>query len=248
MKANNICIIMQARMTSQRLPGKVLIKISGKPIITLILERMRACNNISDIILAIPDTEQNDILEEYAKRINCHFFRGSENDVLSRYYRAAEAFNVDTIVRITSDCPLVDPKIIDEMIENYLNSSFDYLAVGIEGNYPRGLDAEVFSFETLKKVNTEAHLGYEREHVTPYIYGHPELFKIHFLEARGKLKRPDLRLTVDTEEDLQLMREVFRNLYNNEDIFSVEEVIDLLDEHPELKALNAHVHQKELGE
>lgn len=235
-------------MTSQRLPGKVLIKISGKPILTLIFERLRACNNISDIILAIPDTEQNDILEEYAKKINCNLFRGSENDVLLRYYRAAEVFNVDTIVRITSDCPLVDPQIIDGMIEGYLNNAFDYLAVGIEGNYPRGLDAEVFSFETLKKVNTEAHFGYEREHVTPYIYGHPELFRIHFVEAREKLRRPDLRLTVDSEEDLQLMREVFKRLYNNENVFSIEAVIDLLDAHPELKAINAHVHQKELGE
>jgi spore coat polysaccharide biosynthesis protein SpsF len=245
---NNISVIMQARMTSKRLPGKVLISICDKPIISHIIERLGTCNNISDIILAIADTKQNGVLEEYAKSIDCHFYRGSENDVLLRYYRTAEAFEVDTIVRITSDCPLVDPKIIDEMIDSYSSNTFNYMAVGIQGNFPRGLDAEVFSFETLKKVNIQAHLPYEREHVTPYIYQHPELFAIRFIEAQGKLRRPDLRLTVDTEEDLRFVKEIFKRLYNNGNIFSIEKVIDLLDEHPELLTINAHIHQKELGE
>jgi spore coat polysaccharide biosynthesis protein SpsF len=170
-------------MESQRLPKKVLLEICGKPIILHIVERLRKCKNISGIVLAIPDTAQNDTLKEFAEVIDCYCHRGSENDVLLRYYRAAEAFNVDTVVRITSDCPLVDPRLIDEMIEYYLNNTFDYLAVGIEGNYPRGLDAEVFSFETLKKVNIEAHLGYEREHVTPYIYS-----RYVFLKREGNLR------------------------------------------------------------
>ncbi len=245
---DNISVIVQARMTSKRLPGKVLKKICGKHVITHIIERLRACHTVSNIILTIPDTKPNDSLAEYAKKINCPFFRGSENDVLTRYYETAKFFNVNTVVRITSDCPLVDPKILYEAIEFYKKSDFDYVAVGIEGNFPRGLDTEIFSFNILERVNVQAQLSYEREHVTPYIYNHPELFKIHFLEAKGKLRRPDLRLTIDTEDDLQLIRKIFKKLYKNGAIFGLEEVVELLDKHPEFLKINAHVHQKGIFE
>lgn len=242
------CIILQARMISKRLPGKVLMKICNKTIINLIIERLRQCKKVDDIILAIPNTNQNDVLEEHAKKLGCHYYRGSENDVLSRYYQTANHFDVTDIVRVTGDCPLIDPILVDLMIEQYLKGKVDYAAIGVEGNFPRGLDAEIFSFETLKKVNIEAQRDYEREHVTPYIYERPESFKIKFLEASDKLKRPDLRLTVDTKEDLNLIRIIFENLYNKDKVFYTEDVIDFLDSHPELLSINALVSQKKLEE
>ena len=235
-------------MTSTRLPGKVLMKICNKTIINLIIERLRQCKKVDDIILAIPNTNQNDVLEEYAKKLGCHYYRGSENDVLSRYYQTANHFDVTDIVRVTGDCPLIDPILVDLMIEHYLKEEVDYVAIGIEGNFPRGLDAEIFSFKTLEKVNAEAHHIYEREHVTPYIYEHPEYFKTKFIEASGKLRRPDLRLTVDTTEDLKFVKEIFKNLYKEDQLFYTEDVIDFLDSHPELLSINALVSQKKLGE
>lgn len=246
--SSHICVILQARVTSTRLNSKVLMEICGKPIIYLIIERLKHCKNIDDVIMAIPDTNQNDVLEEYAKKIGCHYARGCEKDVLSRYFKAAKQFAVTDIIRVTADCPLIDPILVDLMVEQYLKEKVDYAAIDVDTNFPRGLDAEIFSFKTLEKVNMDAHQTYEREHVTPHIYEHPELFKICFVEAQGKFRRPGLRFTVDTEEDLQLMREIFKRFYKNGNVFSLEKVIDLLDEHPELLTINAHIHQKELGQ
>jgi len=243
-----ICAILQARMTSTRLPGKVLMEISEKPIMLHIIERLKQCEKIDNIILAIPSTSENDILEKYAKMYECHYFRGSETDVLLRYYHAAKKYNANNIVRITADCPLVDPKLIEQMVETFIDEQTDYMAIGIEGKFPRGLDAEIFSFKTLEKINTEAHHIYEREHVTPYIYEHPEYFKTKFIEASGKLRRPDIRLTVDTSEDFKLVKEIFKNLYKEEQLFYTEDVIDFLDSHQELLSINALVSQKKLGE
>ena len=224
------------------------MKICNKTIINLIIERLRHCKKVDDIILAIPNTNQNDVLAEYAKELGCHYYRGSENDVLSRYYQTANYFDVTDIVRVTGDCPLIDPMLVDLMIEHYLKEKVDYGAIDVDNNFPRGLDAEIFSFETLKKINIEAQRDYEREHVTPYIYEHPELFKIRFVEATGKLKRPEIRLTVDTQEDFNLVREIFKNLYKEHQLFYTEDVIDFLDSHPELLSINARVSQKKLGE
>jgi spore coat polysaccharide biosynthesis protein SpsF len=243
-----ICAIIQARMTSTRLPGKVLMEINKKPIILHIIERLKKCGKIDDIILAIPSTNESDILEKYARIWECRYFRGSETDVLSRYYHAAKKYSADNIVRITGDCPLVDPKLIEQMVEHFIDEQTDYAAIGIEGYFPRGIDAEIFSFKTLEKVNTEAQHIYEREHVTPYIYEHPELFKIRFIEAPDKLRRPEIRLTVDTQEDFNLVREIFKNLYIEEQLFYTEDVIKYLDSHPESLSINALVSQKEMRE
>lgn len=243
-----ICVIIQARITSTRLAAKVLMDICGKPIIYHIIERLKHCKKIDDIILAIPDTNKNIILEEYAKIIGCHCVRGSETDVLSRYFEAAKQFNVTDIIRVTADCPLIDPVLVDFMVEYYLTEKVDYVAIDVDQYYPRGLDAEIFSFETLKRINMEAHQNYEREHVTPYIYRHPELFTIKFLEAEKKLTRPEIRLTIDTQEDFNLVNEIFKNLYSENKIFLTEDVIDFLDSHPELLLINKEITQKKLGE
>lgn len=247
-KNTRVVAIIQARMDSTRLPGKVLKDISGKPMLWHMLNRLKLSNGIDNIILAIPNSVQNDRLEDLAKGLKLHCFRGSEEDVLDRYYKAALEFGGDVIVRLTSDCPLIDPCITDRVIEEHLLTDSDYTSSGIKRTFPRGLDTEVFSFDALKRAHEEAKQDYEREHVTPYIYLHPEIFKLESVEASGKQRRPDLRLTVDTEEDLKLIREIFKRLHREGHTFYIEDVIDLLDKHPELTAINAHIRQKELGE
>jgi spore coat polysaccharide biosynthesis protein SpsF len=235
-------------MTSSRLPGKVLINFCGKPMIQHIYERLRTCRNVSDIILAIPDAKESDPLAEQARRMGCPFHRGDEANVLSRFYDAAKAIKADTVIRITGDCPLVDPAVIDWLVEEYSKGIFDYMAVDQEGGFPRGLDSEIFSFHVLERVHSAAHLPYEREHVTPYIYQHPDLFKALFVEAEGKLRRPDLRLTVDADEDLELLSRIYQALYHEGKVFAIGEALNFIDGHPELKGLNAHIRQKQLGE
>jgi len=243
-----IAAIIQARMTSTRLPGKVLMDIEGKPMIWHVVNRLKFSKKLDDIILAIPDTKESDILEEFAENNNIKYFRGGEEDVLSRYYQTAKKFNVDPIIRITSDCPLIDPKIVDLVIEKHLNSAADYTSNTLKITFPRGLDVEVFNFDVLKRTYKEAKENYQREHVTPYICENPGIFKLQNIEARGKLKRPDLRLTVDTKEDLQLIREIYKRLYRPEKIFYVEEVIDLLNKYPQLIKININIKQKEIKE
>jgi spore coat polysaccharide biosynthesis protein SpsF len=243
-----VVAIVQARVGSTRLPSKVLKDILGKPMLWHMLNRLGASNRIDNAVLAIPNSGQNDKLEQFANKFGFHSYRGSEDDVLSRYYEAAVKFSADVVVRLSSDCPLIDPRVTDKVIETHLNSDADYTSNTIRRTSPRGLDTEVFNFQVLKVACREASQTYEREHVTPYIYQHPDLFKLQSVEATGKLRRPDLRLTVDTEEDLKLIREIYQRLYRENQIFYTEDVIDLLDKQPELLAINAHVKQRELGE
>lgn len=244
----NVATIIQARTTSTRLPNKVLLEIEQKPMLWHVINRLKLSKQLDGIILAIPDTPKNDILEEFAIENNLKYFRGSEEDVLSRYYQAAKKFSVDIVIRITSDCPLIDPRIVDLVIKRHLNSTADYSSDSLERTFPRGLDTEVFGFEVLERSYKEAKENYQREHVTPYIHEHPEIFKVQNIEAEGKLKRPELRLTVDTKEDLELIREIYRYLYKPEEIFYTEEIVDLFDKHPELIKINAHIRQKTLKE
>jgi len=228
--------IIQARMGSTRLPGKVLMDIEGKPMLWHVVNRLKLCQKLDDIVLAIPDTKENDVLAEFAQNNNIKYYRGDEQDVLSRYYKATKEFVGDTIVRITADCPLIDPQIVDSIIDSYNGS---YVSNVGERTFPRGLDTEVFSFLSLEKAHKEARQD-QREHVTTYIRENEEVFNV---EARGKLRRPDLRLTVDTKEDLQLIRKIYQELYQD-NVFYTGEVIDLLDKRPELININKNIVQK----
>jgi spore coat polysaccharide biosynthesis protein SpsF (cytidylyltransferase family) len=171
-----------------------------------VLNRVKFSKKLDDIILAIPDTKENDILERFAKDNSIKYFRGSEKDVLSRYYQAAKRFKCGIVVRVTADNPLIDPQIIDLVIGKYLNLESDYTSNNLKRTFPLGLDVEVFDFRALEKAYKRAKSNRERKHVTLYIYEHPEIFKIQNIIAGRKLRRPDLRLTVDTKEDLELIR------------------------------------------
>lgn len=240
--------IIQARMGSTRLSGKVLRDIIGKPMLWHIINRLKQARLVDKIIIATTTLKEDDQLEDFARGATLACYRGEAEDVLARYYGAATQFNAEVIVRICGDNPLIDPQITDRIIEEHLGSDVDYTSNTIERTYPNGLEVEVFPFRVLERAHKAAKRDYEREHVTPYLYQHPDLFRIKSIEASGKLRRPDLRLTLDTEEDLRLIREIFGRLYGDGQIFYTEKVIDFLDEHPELAAINAHIKQKEPGE
>ena len=241
-KKNKTTAIIQARMTSTRLPGKVLMDIEGKPMLWRVINRLRFSKKIDDIILAIPDTKENDILEEFIKKNNIKYFRGSEKDVLSRYYEAAKKNKCNTIARITSDCPLIDPKIVDSVIKKYLNSSADYTSNTLKRTFPRGLDIEVFNFKVLEKAYKEAKQFYQREHVTPYIYENPEKFRL--INVKNKSNLCFMRWTVDEKKDLEFVREIYKKIYPKKKIFYMKDIVAILRKYPKLMKINEKVRQK----
>ena len=235
-------------MGSTRLPGKVLKPVSGKPILWHMFNRLKFTDELDQLVLATSDLPKDDPLEEFAKGHGVTFFRGSEEDVLNRYYKAAKEYKGSVIVRLTGDCPLIDPKVTDKVVRDHFITEADYAANTIKRTYPRGLDTEVFNFEVLEKAEKNATESYEREHVTPYIRERPHDFRLNTVVAEGELRRPDLRLTVDQEEDLALIREIFDHFYQEGEIFETKQVIDFLDENPDIASINEEVKQKEVKE
>ena len=245
-----IVAIIQARMGSTRFPGKVLETICGKAMITHVIERTKEAKRISQIIVATTSSEKDDRLVREVEQIEViSVFRGNEEDVLERYYRAAQQNGAEVIVRITSDCPLIDPAIMDRMIEVYVKriterTPVDYLSNTLVRTFPRGLDAEVFSLNALERAFHEAKKYYQREHVTPYIWRHPRKFTLECFKNNEDLSFH--RWTVDEKEDLQLIREIYRELYGEGRCIHFKEVIDLFTRRPHLCEINAHITQKEL--
>lgn len=234
--------IIQARMSSTRLPGKILKKINGNVILDYVIDRLRFCKRLDNIVLATTTSKKDDILEQYSVKKSIDYFRGSEEDVLSRYYYAVKKFKADIIVRITSDCPLIDPEIVDEVIKKHIEGSSDYTANIIKRTFPRGLDVEVFNFDVLEADFKNANKKHQREHVTPYIKEHPEKFKLKNIEAKGRIKRPDIRIAVDTVEDFKLIKKIIQ--YFNNLNFKTEEIIDFLDRNPDILEINKNIKQK----
>jgi spore coat polysaccharide biosynthesis protein SpsF len=241
-----VVAIIQARIGSTRLPGKVLKKILGKSLLDFQLERLRQVNNIDEIVIATT-TNVNDLpVVEWCKQNSISFYRGSEEDVLSRYYEAATIFNADIVVRLTSDCPLIDPKVVETVINHYIThkESVDYVSNSLIRTFPRGLDTEVMSYSVLKQVHMEAISKPHREHVTAYIYSHPERFKL--LNVSNNLDQSRFRLTVDTIEDFQLIRNIIEELYPQNQNFDLNDIIALLERNKEWFLINQHIEQKSI--
>ncbi|MGK9476879.1 cytidylyltransferase domain-containing protein [Melioribacter sp. OK-6-Me] len=248
--SNFVCAIVQARIGSTRLPGKIFKELEGKPILWHVINRLSHSKKIKNIIVATTDLPEDDATEEFCENNKIDCFRGSSEDVLSRYYQAAIDYEVDTIVRVTSDCPVIDPAVIDKMISKYFllnkNGMVDYLSNTIKRTFPRGLDAEIFSFTALAEAFRCANEKYEREHVTPYIYQHPDIFKIVNYENNQDYSFH--RWTVDTAEDYELIKQIYKNLYKPNKLFYFEDILKLFEEKPELIKINQKVKQKSLGE
>jgi spore coat polysaccharide biosynthesis protein SpsF len=239
----DVIAIVQARMGSTRLPGKVLKKIKNRFVLDYVIQRLKFSDKINDVILATTTDKKDDVLETYAIEREVRYFRGNEEDVLSRYYNAAKKYGGEIIVRITSDCPLIDPEIVDNVINKHIDNKADYTSNVIKRTYPRGLDTEVFNFDVLSEAYKNANEKYQQEHVTSYMIEHPEKFKLQNIEAKGKLKRPDIRITVDTEEDFELIKKII--LHFNNLNFKTEDIIGFLDRNPELLEINKNVIQKD---
>jgi spore coat polysaccharide biosynthesis protein SpsF len=240
----NIVAIIQARMRSTRLPGKVLADISGSPMLLRVVNRVRAAKTLGQVVIATTIERADDSIAEFCRehRLNC--FRGSENDVLDRYYQTAREYRADIIVRITSDCPLIDPEIIDRTVQAFLDERADYASNSLAWGFPRGLDTEVMTFLALEAAWLEAAEDYQRAHVTAFLYENPKQFKI--LPVTAGKDYSTLRWTVDTPEDLEFVRAVYSRFENGTFLF--RDILELLDREPLLSDINRLIMQKALRE
>jgi len=237
-----VVVIVQARMTSTRLPGKVLMDLAGKPMLERQLERLARCERADEIVLATTTNATDDPLAELAARLGLRCHRGSEDDVLDRYAGAARATRADVVVRVTADCPLIDPVETDVVVEA-LAPTVDYAANVLERDLPRGLDVEALWHDTLERMDRMATSAPAREHVTYFIHSErPDLFALH--AVRRPFDAADLRWTVDTPEDLEVVRRLYDELGLAERPLPLADVIAHVRAHPELAVLNAGIAQK----
>lgn len=230
-------------MGSTRLPGKVLKDLGGETVLARVVNRLRQTRLISELLVATTDQPADDAVVAECRRYSVAVFRGDQEDVLDRYFRAAQQAKADIVVRITADCPLIDPEITDKTIAAFLETRPDYASNALVLTYPRGLDTEVMTFAALERAWREARKLYEREHVTPYIYEHPTEFKL--LSVTDDVDHSDHRWTVDTAEDLDLVRAIYARLPNTS---RWRDVLALLEREPALMALNRSIKQKALHE
>jgi len=237
--------IIQARMGSERLPGKVMMDICGKPVIAHVIERLKRCTRLDQIVLATTQNEEDKVLLDLAKKLEVGAYAGSESDVLGRYIEAAELYNADIAVRVTGDCPLIDPYIVDELIYSFEQDTCDYMRLDVPETYSRGLDAEIFTMEALKLADKLAGNDSKyREHVTFIIYQKPDTFSICKKEAPPEIARPQYRFCIDTPEDFELVKQVFERLSSECDFITAADVIKLLDSDERLASINASVKQR----
>ena len=230
--AGHVVAIIQARMGSTRLPGQSLEVIEARPLLLHVVDRARAATLIDDVWIATTTQPEDDRIAETADSNGVAVYRGSVEDVLDRYVGAARAAAADTVVRLTADDPLKDPQIIDKVVRALIEGSHvDYASNTLEPTYPEGLDVEVFARHTLERASREAALPSEREHVTPYIWKHPEIFRL--VSIKDDIDRSHMRWTVDYPADLEFVRAVYGELYHGE-VFSSGAVLELLARHPGL--------------
>ncbi|MDR5659781.1 glycosyltransferase family protein [Serpentinicella sp. ANB-PHB4] len=238
--------IIQARMGSSRLPGKVMKKLKGKTVLQHVIDRVKQSKMIDEIVIATTVHERDDAIENEALNCGVKVYKGNEEDVLSRYYYAAKENEIDIILRITSDCPLIDPFIMDSVITNYLKGDYDIVTNAgsdlSQRTFPRGLDIEIFSDDILKKAFNNAKQTYQREHVTPYIYEHSEKIFYH----KNDINYSNYRLTLDTEEDFELITQIYNRLYKGKHDFYLNELIELIIQEPALYYINSQIKQKKL--
>jgi len=221
--------ILQGRVGSTRLPGKVLLPLAGKPAILHVYERTLQCRQIDRIIVATTTNPEDDQIAELFEGMGVEVFRGVE-DPLKRYYQAATFYKLKHIVRIMSDCPLMDPEVVDEVIKGYFNGGYDHYYLG-DGS-PVGLDTTVYSYDALKRAHEEAKEQYEREHIFPYITSHPELFRIGKLDKFHGLRH--LRWVMDYPEDYEFIKKVYDSLYKEGELFLSSDILKFLKENPDL--------------
>lgn len=239
-------IIVQARMTSTRLPGKVLLPLAGEPMLTRLVDRLRRVQHADGLVIATTTNATDEPIAALCAEqgVPCH--RGSEHDVLSRYADAARLHGADVVVRVTADCPLIDPALIDQVIATYEAGDTDYVSNMLPPTWPYGMAVEVFSATALAQAHAEATQAAEREHVTPFLYWHPERYRLHNVASPVDLSQH--RWTVDTPEDYELVSRLFDQLMPIHPKFTLKDVLALMSHHPDWIALNRHIRQKSATE
>ena len=240
---SNICCIIQARIGSTRLPGKVMMNVENqKPVLYFVIKQLQECKLIDKIIVATTTNAEDDQIVNYSKNLGIDCFRGSSKDVLDRHYQCAKEYSISTIVRIPSDKPLIDPEVVDNVISVFNNNSYDYVTNILSNpTFPSGEEVEVFSMNGLKKVWKEAILPSEREHVTPYFSNHKDEFEITNIKNPENLSR--LRWTVDRIEDLKLVRLIVSKIKKRPIL--MKNIVDLFNKEPELVKINTILLSKE---
>jgi spore coat polysaccharide biosynthesis protein SpsF len=237
-------VTIEARMRSTRLPGKVLLPLLGRPMLERMIERLRRVRRADVIVVATTTNPADDAIADLADGIGVASWRGSEIDVLARVLDAARSVDADLIVETTADCPLIDPGVIDQLIHTFLTNQVDYCANVLRPTYPRGLDAQVFPTRVLAEVANLTTDPADREHVSLYIYEHPDRYRLLNVASGLPAHVAELRLTVDTPEDFELVTRVYETLYPSKPDFGLADLVGLFAARPEWRAINQHVRQK----
>jgi spore coat polysaccharide biosynthesis protein SpsF len=245
-KAGKRVAIIEARMKSTRLPGKVLRPIMGRPMLELLVERLQQARCLDGIVVATTDSAADDPILALAGRLGIGCHRGSEEDVLDRVLSAARRFEADVIVEVTADCPLIEAAKVDDMLRAYRYLDVDFMGNRLDGSYPVGLGMRIFSRDVLERIDRLTRDPVDREHVTLYVWEHPDVFSIYHFQNNLDRRYWDIRLTVDTKEDFALVEAVFADLYPVNPRFGLYDIIDLLERRPELLEMNHHVRQKQV--
>ena len=236
--------IVESRMTSSRLPGKIMLPIMGKPALSLLVERLRQCSDIHEIVIATTVNHCDEVLIDIGKQLGVRSFRGSEYDVMERVFLAAKEYAIDIIVEITSDCPLVDPDLISRSIQILKEGGYDYVSNIIKRTFPRGLDVQTFKTTVLREIHHTTTDPVDREHVALHIYEHPEKYKLHNFTAPAGMEMEEQRLTLDTPEDYFVIRAVFQALYASDKPFNYSKIYSFLKDNPHIASINRHIEQK----
>jgi spore coat polysaccharide biosynthesis protein SpsF len=239
-----IIATIEARMTSTRLPGKVMLPVLGKPILYYLVERLKKVPSIDDIVLATTTNDTDNILVDFAKKENIKCFRGSEDDVMLRVVEAAISENADVVVEITGDCPIIDPQIVEQTILMYKANNVDYVSNGHIRSFPDGMDTQVFSVDILKKSLSMTNNLLDHEHVTLHIRNNPELFSRINIVAPPELEWPELGLTLDEEDDFNLIKLIIEHFNSKNPFFGCLDVVTFLKNRPDLVKINSNVIRK----
>ncbi len=233
--------IIKVRMGSTRLPGKVLKKLNGISVLECLCDQLNYSRLLNDKIIATTSNSEDDVIVNFCESKGIKCFRGSVNDVLDRYHKCAKKFSINTIIRITSDCPLMDPQVVDDVIDFYLKNSYDYVNNFYKRTYPYGNDVEIFSLKVLEKVWEKATKPSEREHVTPYIYNNPDEFSIGWIENKENLS--EFHWTVDRKEDLIFVQKIFKKISKRPIL--MKDIIDVIKDDPSLLEINKNTNPNE---
>ncbi|EKJ88675.1 spore coat polysaccharide biosynthesis protein SpsF [Leptospira meyeri] len=242
-----IVATIEARMTSSRLPGKVLKEVLNKPMLYYLVQRLRMVPSIDEIVLATTINKTDDVLIDFAKNEGISYFRGSEDDVMSRVVGAGESAKADVIVEITADCPIIDPAVVDQTIQLYLHNPCDYASNVVVRSYPIGMDTQVFSLDTLKKSFNMTEDKLDREHVTRHIRQNPDLFKQVHLVSSYLDYWPELAVTLDEASDYELIKKIIEYFYEKNPYFSCADIVALIKEKESWLEINRDVKRKGLN-